>query len=180
MIHFLLPFLILPLIICKPLPLDLLSTSNVSSIAPDNSPAFNATRLTTHNDCFDHTLGHLFTTTKSDCERALDKLVEGKSMIEPRSFSYKVRGVTDRLPVEAEYGSCSINLMMFDLDKRLTMTYAEIYAELLGPDGVLKECLGPGVPPEDALGGQTVLGPLNMLIADVTGRPYEAADQKNR
>lgn len=101
-------------------------------------------------------------------------------MVEPRSFSYQVRGVTDRLPLQAEYGSCSISLMMFDLDQRLTITYAEIYAELLGPDGVLKECLGPDVPAEDALGGQTVLGPRNMLIADVTGIPSKAADQKSR
>ena len=68
---------------------------------------------------------------------------------------------------------------MFDLDTRISLTYAEIYAELLGPDGLLKECLGPSVPAEDALGGQTVLGPRNMLIADVTGRPYRATDQKS-
>ena len=69
--------------------------------------------------------------------------------------------------------------MMFDLDTRISLTYAEIYAELLGPDGLLKECLGPSVPAEDALGGQTVLGPRNLLIADVTGRPYQATDQKS-
>lgn len=180
MVDILLPFLFLPLAMCNPLQLDLLSTSNTSSIASDISPTLNATGLATGNDCFDHSLGHLFTTTKSDCERALDTLVEGKSLIEPRSFGYQRRGVTDRLPLEAEYGSCSIALLMFDLDERLTLTYAEIYAELLGPDGVLKECLGPNVPAADALGGQTVLGPRNMLIADVTGRPVNAAGQKSR
>ncbi len=81
--------------------------------------------------------------------------------------------------MDAEYGSCAITLMMFDLDQRVTMTYAEIYAELLGPEGVLKECLGPSVPAVDALGGQTVLGPRNMLIADVTGLPHKSADQKS-
>ena len=70
--------------------------------------------------------------------------------------------------------------MMFDLDKRLTLTYAEIYAELMGPDGVLKECLGPSVPAVDALGGQTVLGPRHLLIADVTGKPDNTADQKRQ
>lgn len=178
--HFLLPFLILPLVTCHPLQLDLLSPFNVSSIAPNSSSTLNATRLTTHNDCFDHSLGHLFTTTKSDCERALDKLVDGKPLIEIRSFGYQGRGLTDRLPLEADYETCTIALMMFDLDIRLTMTYAEIYAELLGPEGVLKECLGPAVPAVDALGGQTVLGPRNMMIADVTGRPYKAVDQNSR
>ena len=179
MIHFLLPSLILPLVMCNPLHLDLLSTPNASSMASENLQTLNATRLRTHNDCFDHSLGHLFTTTKSDCEQALDKLVKGKSLIQIRSFSYRSRGVTDRLPMDAEYGSCAIALMMFDLDQRVTMTYAEIYAELLGPEGVLKECLGPSVPAQDALGGQTVLGPQNMLIADVTGLPHQAADQKS-
>lgn len=149
----------------------------------DNFPTLNTTRLTTynetHNDCFDHSLGHLFTTTKSDCERALDTLVKGKSLIQVHNFGYQSRGVTDRLPIEAEYGSCTLSLMMFDLDTRISLTYAEIYAELLGPDGLLKECLGPSVPAEDALGGQTVLGPRNLLIADVTGRPYQATDQKS-
>lgn len=180
MIHLLLPFLALPLVICNALQLERLSTSNASTITSHNSSTLNATRLTTHNDCFDHSLGYVFTTTKSDCERALDELVKSKSLTEPRIFSYRGRGVTDRLPLEAEYGSCTVVLMMFDLDKRLTMTYAEIYAELLGPNGLLKECLGPSVPAVDALGGQTVLGPLNMLIADVTGRPYRAADQESR
>ena len=175
MIHFLLPFLILQLVTCNPLQLDLLSPFNAS-----HSSSLNGTRLRTQNDCFDHSLGHLFTTTKSDCEQALDKLVDGKPLIEIRSFGYQGLGLTDRLPLESDYGSCSIALMMFDLDKRLSMTYAEIYAELLGPEGVLKECLGPEVPAVDALGGQTVLGPRNMLIADVTGRPYTAADRSSR
>lgn len=107
-------------------------------------------------------------------------MVEGKSLIEPRTFSYQSRGVTDRLPVNAHYRSCSIALLMFDLDKRITMTYAEIYAELMGPGGLLKECLGPSVAAEDALGGQTLLGPRNMLIADVTGRLDNAAIQMSR
>ena len=176
MIQLLLPFLIVPLVKCSPLQLDLLPTSNASSVASDKSPTLNASRLTTHNDCFDHSLGHLFTTTKSDCERALDTLVKGKSLLEMHTFGYQSYGVTDRLPVEAGYGSCTVALLMFDLDTRISLTYAEIYAELLGPDGMLKECLGPSVPAADALGGQTVLGPRNMLIADVTGRPHKATD----
>ena len=175
----LLPFLILPPSLCNSLQLDLLETSNTSSIASGQSSSLNALRLTTHNDCFDHSLGHSFTTTKSDCERALDKMVMGKSLIEPRSFSYR-RGVTDRLPLDAEYASCSIGLMMSNLQDRITMTYAEIYAELLGPDGLLKECLGSSVSAADALGGQTAFGPQNKLIVDVAGRPWRAAEQRSR
>ena len=88
--------------------------------------------------------------------------------------------MTDLLPVETEYGTCNIVLMTFDLDTCISLTYAELYAELLGPDGVLKDCLGPDVPAVDALGGQTSLGPRNMLVADVTGQPKKKTDQKNR
>lgn len=184
MIQFLSRFLLLSLVTCSPLQLEHLPTSNASSVASDKSPILNATRLgtynETYNDCFGHDTGHIFMTTKSDCERALDKIVKGKSLTEVHSFGYQSRGVTDRLPLEAEYGSCTIVLMMFDLDTRISLTYAEIYAEILGPDGLLKECLGPSVPKEDALGGQTVLGPRNMMIVDVTGRPRGATDQNSR
>lgn len=93
-------------------------------------------------------------------------------MVELHTFSYK-RGVTDRLPVEANYRSCSIVFMMYDVHAKVSITYAEIYAELLGPDGILKECLGLTVPIENALGGQTMLGQGNILIVDVSGRPYK-------
>lgn len=168
---------------CEVLQVDLVSVSNASSTASRAFPARNASRLTTDNHCFDHSEGQLFTATLSDCERALDKIVGGKSLTKPHSFGYQdhqAYRLTDPLPVDTEYGSCSIVLLMFDDDERITLTYAEIYAELLGPDGMLKECLGPKVPAADALGGQTVLGPRNMLIADVTGLPHKAADQKSR
>ena len=107
-------------------------------------------------------------------------IVAGKPLLQVRSFGYPRTGVTDRLPLLADYGTCSVGIMMFDLNKRIKMTYAEIYAELLGPEGLLKECLGPKVPAEDALGGQTVLGPQNMLIADITGLPDAPAHQESR
>ena len=181
MIDFLLPFLVLPLVICNPLQLNLLSTPNVSSIASGRSSSLNATRLTTHNECFDGSYGHKFPATKSDCERALDTLVKGKSLLELRRFGYtQVSRLTDRLPVAIEYGSCAITLMMFEYDMHVAMTYAEIYAELLGPDGMLKECLGPNVPAAHALGGQTAIGPRNMLVVDVSGQSPQAAEQKSR
>ena len=188
--YFLWPLLLLPIVMGNPLQLNLLSTPNASSIALANSSALNTnglntnglntTGLTSHNDCYEHSEGYLFTTTKSDCEKALDRFVAGKSLTEIRYFSYKHYRVTDQLPVEAEYGSCNIALMTFDLDTRISMTYAEIYAELLGPDGVLKECLGSHVPAGEALGGQTSLGPGNRLVAEVTGQPKKRADQKTR
>ena len=181
MISFHLPFLVLPLVTCSAIQLNLLSTPSASSIAPGNTSSLSATRLTTYNECYDHSEGQSFRATKSDCERALDGLVSGKSLLELHSFGYyKARRVTDVLPIQAEYGSCAITLMTFDLEVQITMTFAEIYAELLGPDGVLKKCLGPGVPAADALGGQTVLGPQNKLAADVVGLPIKPASQKSR
>ena len=181
MIYFHLPFLILPLVTCASLQLDPLSTPNASSIAPGRSLELNATHLTTHNECYHHSHGHLFRATKPDCERALDGLVSGKSLLELHTFGYyKARRVTNVLPVKTQYGSCAITLMTFDLEARITLTFAEIYAELLGPDGILKRCLGPAVPAADALGGQTVLGPENKLVAEVSGLPAKAASQKSR
>ena len=180
MISFHLPFLVLPLVIGSAMQLNVLSNPNASTIAPGTTSALNATRLITYNECFDHSEGHIFRATKSDCERALDGLVSGKSLLELHSFGYyKAHRVTDVLPIQAEYGSCAITLMAFDLEVRITMTFAEIYAELLGPDGVLKKCLGPGIPAADALGGQTVLGPQNKLAAEVVGLPVKAAGQKS-
>ena len=180
MVHFHLPFLVLPIFIRNSLQLNLLFTPNVSSIAQGRIPALNATRLTTYNDCFDTSEGHTFTATEPDCERALDTLVKGKSLVQVHHFGYEGRGLTDHLPVVAEYGSCIISLMTFDFEARITMTYAEIYSELLGPDGILKQCLGPKVPAADALGGLTSLGPSNKLIADVSGQPHKAANRKHR
>ena len=179
MIFYLFPFLVLPLVICNSHQLQLLSASNASSFAPAITSKLNASRLTTYNACFDGSEGNL-PATKSDCERALDTLVKGKSLIEPHNFGYEGRRITDHLPVNAEYGSCSITLMTFDLESRITITYAEIYSELLGPDGVLKECLGPGVPARKAFGGQTSMGPQDMLVVDVSGLPTKARDQKSR
>lgn len=160
---------------CDPLSLPSLTVTNVSKIVAPSTSNHSTTGLTTFNDCFDHSLGHLFTVNKADCERALDNVVRGKSLLEPRNFSYRDSVVvTDRLPVVSEWGTCNLVLMMFDTDKVVSLTYAEIYAELLGPDGLLKECLWPRLPKVDALGGQTVLGPGNNLIADVTGRPNRA------
>ena len=174
MMYYLFPFLVLPQVIC--IQLDLLSASNASSFAPGMTSNLNATRLTTYNSCFDGSEGQNIPVTKSDCERALDKLVKGKSLVETHSFGYVGRRITDHLPVKAEYRSCSITLMTFDLEARITITYAEIYSELLGPDGVLKECLGPSVPAKMAFGGQTSIGPHNMLVADVSGLPLKATD----
>ena len=176
MIYYLFPFLVLPLVICNAPQLNLLSAPNASAFAPGIISNLNATRLTTYNACFDSSEGQIFPATKSDCERALDTLVKGKSLVEPHYFGYEARRITDLLPVKAEYGSCTITLMAFDLESRITITYAEIYAELLGPDGLLKDCLGPSVPAKKAFGGQTAIGPRDLLVADVSGRPFRGTD----
>ena len=178
MIYLLLLLSFFSLTRCSALSISPLTITNVSRLVAPKTSNPTTTGLTTHNDCFDHSLGHLFTVTKADCEHALDNLVRGKSLLEPRSFSYRPSVVvTDRLPVVADWGTCSLVLMMFDVDEIVSLTYAEIYAELLGPDGLLKECLGPSVPAVDALGGQTVIGPGHILIADVTGQPNKATNK---
>lgn len=52
-------------------------------------------------------------------------------------------------------------------DDEVTMTLAEIYAELLGPDGVMKQCLGQVRLP--AIGGRMSVGARGLLKIVVTG-----------
>ena len=177
MIHLLLLLSFFSLSWCDPLSLPSLTITNVSKVVAPSTSNHSTTGLTTFNDCSDNSLGDLFTVNKADCERALDNLVRGKSLLEVRRFSYRDSVVvTDRLPVESQWGTCNLVLMMFDTDKIVSLTYAEIYAELLGPDGLLKECSWPYVAKVYALGGHTVLGPGNILIADVTGQPDRATN----
>ncbi len=48
------------------------------------------------------------------------------------------------------------------------LTLAEVYAELLGPDGVMKQCLGQVRMP--AIGGRMSVGGKGVVKAVVTGR----------
>lgn len=56
---------------------------------------------------------------------------------------------------------------MINEDDEDTLTLAEIYAELLGPDGLMKQCLGQVRSP--AIGGRMSLGAKGLLKAVVTG-----------
>lgn len=56
---------------------------------------------------------------------------------------------------------------ILDEDDEETMTLGEIYAEVLGPDGVIKQCLGQVRAP--AIGGRMVLGAKGLLRVVVTG-----------
>lgn len=47
------------------------------------------------------------------------------------------------------------------------MTLAEVYAELLGPDGVMKNCLGQRRAP--AIGGRMTVGRRGVVRVVVTG-----------
>ena len=56
---------------------------------------------------------------------------------------------------------------MLNEEQEDTLTLGEVYAELLGPEGVIKNCLGQVRPP--AIGGRMVLGPKGFLRVVVTG-----------
>ena len=58
-----------------------------------------------------------------------------------------------------------------------TLTLAEIYAELLGPDGVIKQCLGQVRSP--AIGGRMSLGEKGLVKIVVTGRHVEGVGAKS-
>ena len=52
-------------------------------------------------------------------------------------------------------------------DDEDTLTRAEIYAEVLGPDGLIKNCLGQKRLP--AIGGRMSLGPKGLLKVIISG-----------
>lgn len=112
----------------------------------------------------------LLPTTESDCEAALDAWVSGQDLYVPRVFSriryHRVQDVT--LPLILQYGTCVIQLDMQGGDDEDTMSLADVYAGIMGPDGLVKRCLGLENP--DALGGVMSLGPKMELLALISGR----------
>ena len=53
-----------------------------------------------------------------------------------------------------------------------TLTMAEIYAQVVGPDGLVKQCLGQKKLP--AIGGRSILGRKGLLRAVMTGREVDS------
>lgn len=66
---------------------------------------------------------------------------------------------------------------MINEDDEDTLTLAEIYAELLGPDGVMKQCLGQTRSP--AIGGRMSFGTKGLLKAVVTGAQVGGVGAEN-
>jgi len=71
------------------------------------------------------------------------------------------------LPVQIESNSCHFYMDVLNANDEDTLTRAEIYAEMTGPDGVIQNCLGQVRMP--AIGGRMTLGPKRVLKAIVTG-----------
>jgi len=168
----------LTLFLC--LSLALSATSTPLTVAPsqpvnlsslDLGP-LNTTSLSTKIGCFPFKPTKqppLLPTNKHDCEAAIDNGIRGQSLTTLRKFARKPSSHVDDvlLPVRFSSGSCYVELNMIDADDEDTLTLAEIYAEVMGPDGVAKRCLGPGRP--FWLGGRMSLGPKELLKVIVTG-----------
>lgn len=59
-------------------------------------------------------------------------------------------------------------------DDESFVSLAELYAEVLGPDGIAKNCLGQKRSP--AWGGRMALGPSGLVKGMVTGRRFPSND----
>ena len=57
---------------------------------------------------------------------------------------------------------------MLNEDNEDVLTMAEVYAEVVGPDGLIKQCLGQRRLP--AIGGRMTLGPKSLLRVMITGK----------
>ena len=78
----------------------------------------------------------------------------------------RVRDV--RLPLIRQHGTCVIQLDVQREHDEDTMSLADVYAEIMGPDGLVKRCLGLENP--EPLGGMMSLGPKMELLALISGR----------
>ena len=70
--------------------------------------------------------------------------------------------------MQVESGTCLFAMDMLNASDEDTLTMAEVYAEVVGPDGLIKQCLGQVRQP--AIGGRMSLGPKNLLKVMITGR----------
>lgn len=57
---------------------------------------------------------------------------------------------------------------MLDENDEDTLTLGQLYGEAMGPDGLVKNCLGQKRLP--AVGGRMTLGPKKLLRVVITGR----------
>lgn len=150
--------------------LSLPNTSFDEIITTPIKPANSTTGLSTLLSCFAQSNPpSIFPTNKNDCETALDNWVRGNDLAEPRIFSrepsYHLQDV--QLPLLREFGTCVMYLNTVSPGVEDTLTLAEIYAEVLGPDGLAKQCLAPKRQP--ALGGTMKMGPRKVVFAVITG-----------
>ena len=142
-----------------------------AAAAPVTTPKTNITgTLSSEIGCFKPTKIPPFRpTNKQDCEAALDAWVRGQSLIQPRKFSrnpIEIDGVA--LPLGIDSGSCTLIADVLGEGDEDVLTLAEVYAELMGPDGLLKNCLGQVRRPP--IGGRMSLGGKNVLKVVVTGK----------
>ena len=137
------------------------------------TPEFNTSiGLSTQYRCLEQD-GRFTSTTKADCEAALDRFVQGRPMTIRQSFSNQGQA-SFTTPIRTEYETCKIDFSINDNTSRVLMTLGELYGVLMGPNGVIKQCLGPTVPYPRALGGATTLGSGGKLIALVVGQGVDS------
>lgn len=65
-------------------------------------------------------------------------------------------------------GDCVLYVDVVEEEEEDVLTLAEVYAEVLGPDGVMKNCLGQVRGP--AIGGRMAVGEKGVVRVVVTGR----------
>lgn len=106
---------------------------------------------------------------------AIDDWVRGQDLEVLRTFSAKPAiGPNDiHLPLKAVYGTCVFYLNTLNYDDEPKLSLAEVYAESMGPDGVMKNCFGQKRSPP--LGGKMQLGPGGLVKGAITGVEPPAA-----
>lgn len=106
-------------------------------------------------------------TNKADCEGALDSFVNGQQLGISRLWTKRPSSYLTpvQLPVRVTYRTCSLWINVVNDQDEEIMPMAELYAEVMGPNGLAKTCLGQHFQP--AMGGRMELGQLNVVLQGV-------------
>ena len=167
------PFLIAtPFQQTSPQPLDQPSLIDTAPLIPANfSITTNFTAGEKEYGCF-KSERNWPPTRKEDCEVVLDYWVKGQDLSLPRIFSRKSyassRHRMIQLPFTVWDGSCRLHINVLEDDDEEALSMADVYAHVMGPDGLAKNCLGQhdGM---KALGGRMNLGPRGLLSVSISG-----------
>lgn len=110
-------------------------------------------------------------TNKNDCEMAVDSWVKDEHLGVTKSFALAQNPghpymAFEQLPIQKEYRTCRFRVNIEEHVGEVLTSMGEVYAEVMGPDGLAKNCLGQQ---EDlpSVGGRMYLSRLIITLSGI-------------